>query len=231
MRLPLLIHDLAGLVYPDLCLACHQKLAEEPEGICIHCLSSLPRTFFHQHLDNPIAGIFTGRVNFEKATAYLYFEKKGITQHLLHLLKYKKEPRIGTLLGKLAGRELRESGFINDIDGIIPIPLHPKKLDLRGYNQSLIIGKAMAETSGIRMYSDLVIRNTHTSSQTRKGRFERWTNVKDIFAVTDEEPLRNKHVLLVDDVVTTGSTIEACAQSLWHLPGLKISVFCMAFAP
>lgn len=231
MKLPALFDDLIGLVYPNLCLVCHQNPAQDPEGICIQCLSDLPRTSFHQNQDNPIYGIFTGRLQLEKATAYLYFEKNGITQRLLHLLKYKKEPGIGRLLGEIAGRDLLNSGFMNDVDALIPIPLHPKKLRLRGYNQSQIISEAMAEATGAKMFSDLVIRKTHTSSQTRKGRFDRWTNVKDNFEVSDEEMLNNKHLMLVDDVVTTGSTLEACALTLQQLKGVRISVFCMAFAP
>lgn len=231
MKIRTLIHDLVGLVYPDLCLACNSYPAGSPDGICIQCLSSLPITSFHLYPDNPMASIFGGRLNIGKATAYLYFEKNGITQRLLHLLKYKNEPGVGTFLGSMAGRELLEGGFMNDVDAFIPIPLHPEKLRRRGYNQSQVIGEAMAEITGIKILSDLVIRKTHTSSQTRKGRFDRWANVKDVFEVTNPELVQNKHLMLVDDVVTTGSTIEACALSLQKFDGVKISVFCLAFAP
>jgi competence protein ComFC len=231
MKLFTFFENLLDLVYPKLCLVCNQYLVEAADGVCVHCISKLPRTSFHQYPDNPVTQIFTGRLNLKKATAYLYFEKSGITQRMLHLLKYQKETGVGKLLGEIAGRDLSESDFLHDIDYIIPIPLHPKKLALRGYNQSEVVGSAMAKASGRKLLTKAIVRNTNTSSQTRKGRFERWINVEDIFVVKDTHLLSGKHVLLLDDVVTTGSTIESCAQTLLQVPDVEVSVFCMAFAP
>ena len=134
-------------------------------------------------------------------------------------------------MGAMAGRELSEAGFLKDIDYLIPIPLHPKKFEIRGYNQSEIIARGMSDASGIEILNDLVVRKKHNSSQTKKSRYQRWENVQDIFEVDRRDTFNNKHVLIVDDVTTTGSTIEACAVPLLGLPSLQVSIFCLAFAP
>ena len=231
MKLTSVIHDILDLVYPRLCLGCGNQTSEQPEGLCLNCLTSLPRTNFHFSIENAITSIFIGRLKIQRATAYLYFEKGGITQHLLHLLKYQRKPEVGKLLGNIAGADLHKCGFLSGIDCIIPVPLHPEKLKTRGYNQSEMIASGISEKSGVPLLKDAVVRSKHTSTQTRKSRYERWTNVDDIFKLRNQSLLRYKHILLVDDVITTGSTLESCASSLARVEGLSISLFCMAFAP
>lgn len=226
-----LLSGLLDLFYPDLCGTCRQRTALRPEGICTHCLMSLSRTNFHLQAINPITSIFTGRVQVTSATAFLYFEKHGLTQHLLHLLKYRNAPETGRLLGRIAGKDLMEGSFLEDIDVMIPVPLHPDKLKLRGYNQSDWIGMGLNEVTGIPLSRDMLLRSTYNESQTRKSRYERYENVLGIFEIPDPDLLTGKHILLVDDVITTGSTLESCISRLLEVPETRVSVFCMAFAP
>lgn len=230
MKLPPIFGDLLDLIYPRLCVICKSEMVTGMDGVCIHCLRQLPRTSFHLHADNSVSRIFTGRAVISRATAFLYFEKNGLTQKLLHQLKYRDNTAIGELLGVIAGGELKKDGFMDEVDYLIPIPLHPQKLALRGYNQSEVIAKGLSASTRIPVLSDVVERRVHTNSQTRKARYQRWENVQDIFKIKEGRSLVNRHVLIVDDVTTTGSTIESCASKLLQIKNLKVSVFCMAFA-
>lgn len=198
--------------------------------ICINCLRDLPRTNYHRMGDNPVYDIFTGRCQFTRATAFLYFVKKGIVQNLLHQLKYKDKPLLGKFLGEIAAYDLQKDGFLQSVDLIIPIPLHHRKEKKRGYNQSAMLAEGLSLHSGIPYSSTHLLRKTDNASQTRKSRFERWLNVESVFTVEDRESLCDKHVLLIDDVVTTGSTIEAAVMKLEQISGLRISLFTLAIA-
>ena len=197
--------------------------------LCLECSLNLPKTNFHTLSDNPIQRAFLGKLPIYKASAYLYFVKGGIVQSLLHHLKYRNHPEIGVLLGEKAGEDLKGT-FLADVDLIIPIPLHPKKQSKRGYNQSEQIALGLSKSSGIPVNTTCLKRNLHNETQTKKTRFERWLNTATIFKLTEVDLLHSKHVLVVDDVITTGATMEAALTTLHEVEGLKISLFTIAFA-
>ncbi len=177
-----------------------------------------------------MAQIFWGRLPLHSATSFLFFNKGGNVQHLIHRLKYKRKPEVGIYLGRLMGFQLMDSPLFAEVDLIIPVPLHPKKERIRGYNQSEIIGKGLEQSMKAVLSTGNLIRSVHTSSQTKKSRYGRWENVKGIFEVKNPEILKGKHLLLVDDVITTGATLESCANTLLEVPGIKLSVASLAYA-
>jgi ComF family protein len=211
------------LFFPRLCEGCSQSLLAAEEVLCIGCTAHLPLTDYHDVADNITALRFAGRVPFQYATSLAYFTAEGLLQHLLHELKYKDKKEIAIYLGRQFGYSLRSSAWIKEIDYIIPVPLHPKKEALRGFNQSLLIAEGMGDALTIPVCDENLYRRRHTESQTKKSRTERLDNMKDVFELRDEMSLSQKHVLLVDDVLTTGATLEACALSLLKVQGLKIS--------
>jgi ComF family protein len=229
MKSRLWINHLVNLFYPNICQSCGNSLNEQEKVICISCQLRLPKTGFHMHEENPVARIFWGRVNLHAATSFLFFSKMGKVQNLIHRLKYKQQKEVGIVLGRMFGNELLNSPFFTDIDFIIPVPLHPKKTKIRGYNQSLMIANGLSESMGIEVNNDLQ-RKTHSSTQTKKSRYARWENVKDIFEILNTEKLEGKSVLLIDDVLTTGATLEACASVLSEIPDIKISIATLAFS-
>jgi ComF family protein len=205
-------------------------LYEQEEVICTKCLYHLPRTNFHVHESNPVSRTFWGRVELNAATSYLFFSKQGKTQRLMHNLKYRGKKQVGIYLGKQFGKELLKSDFYQSVQVVIPVPMHPKKQQKRGYNQSDLIAEGIAMAMNAELQTNNLVKVLNTSSQTKKSRYKRWENVKDVFQVRDEVLLKNKHVLLVDDVITTGATIEACAHRLANIEGVTISVASLAYA-
>jgi len=224
-----LISDFTALFYPELCLTCGKKLVAMETFICLDCLDDLPRTAFHHDAGNKIAQLFWGRVMVENATSWLFFRKGSRYQKLVHFLKYKGLKEVGEEMGKLFGQDLRESPFC-EAELVLPVPLHPRKLKLRGYNQSEWIARGIANSLGIPLISNLLERVVFTDTQTRKNRFERWQNVEGIFRVTDPEMVKKRHILVVDDVVTTGSTLEAAAVTLLKAGAAKVSIATLACA-
>ncbi len=222
--------DLAGLLFPKSCLLCGKTLHQQEEILCTTCFYKLARTNFQREAENPIIEIFSGRLPLVSATTFLFFSKGGGTQQLIHKLKYKGEKEIGIYLGKLFGNQLNGSELFNTADAIIPVPLHPKKEHKRGYNQSQMIVEGMAKSMKVRVFPDVLYRKVHTPSQTKKSRYERWQNVKDIFEIKKGQRLEDKHLLLVDDVITTGATLEACGNKLLEIPGIKLSIASLAYA-
>jgi len=219
--------DFFNLIYPRLCAACNQALLKEEYCICTSCQFKLPKTNFHLDKDNEVAKVFWGRIPVEMAAAYLKFSKKSKVQHLLHELKYKGNKEVGQFIGKLYGFELKEAPLFSGIDFIIPVLLHPKKLKKRGYNQSEWIAKGLSESMNIPLITEILYRNIDSQTQTKKTRYNRWENVGDIFSIKDTELVAGKNILLVDDVITTGATIEACS-----IPFQKIDckIFIVALA-
>jgi len=221
--------DFTGLFFPKLCAGCASSLYRNEVLICTRCRYHLPRTGFHLWRDNPVEMLFWGRVPVEYATAGFFFQKKGRFQRIIHTMKYKGVKEIGKELGKMMGHEMNGSIF-SRIDCIIPVPLHPEKLKTRGFNQSEWIARGLSEALHRPVYTDILIRAVKNETQTRKSRYERWKNVENIFQVTAPSALENRHVLLVDDVVTTGSTLEACASELLKVTRVKVSIATLAVA-
>lgn len=222
--------DFISLLFPRLCYACGNHLLRNEYLICTECYVIIPRTNYHLIEDNPVAKLFWGRCLIEKAAAFSYYNKGSRIRNLIHNLKYKGIREIGYELGKIYGLSLNSSGFISDIDLIIPVPLHPAKERLRGFNQSELISRGIADSAILPVDTRTLSRIIVSSTQTRRSRYDRWTNVEGIFRVTDSQTIVGKHILLVDDVITTGSTIESCTNELLKTEGVKVSVVALAFA-
>lgn len=208
------LNDFLELFFPRICLVCGDSLLHQEKLVCLHCLHELPRTNFHLEERNPVAELFYGRVRVEFATAFFVFSKGSKYQKLIHALKYKGMKEVGVLLGSHFGNDLKTSLLFLDIDIVCPVPLHPKKEKMRGYNQSEYIAKGISNGLNKKLSTGNLIRKTYTDSQTRKGRYERWENVEGIFELSNPHEFEGKHILLVDDIVTTGSTLEACAVAI-----------------
>ncbi len=224
------ISDLVELFFPSLCVTCGERLISQERFLCLECWYDLPVTNFHLQPENKVEQLFWGRVKIENATAFYSYRKGSNYQQLIHYIKYKGMKELGIETGRKFGYRLAESEAFSAIDVLIPVPLHPKKEKKRGYNQCLYIARGMAEAMAKPVVSDNLYRKVFTATQTRKNRFERWQNVEGIFDTHRPEELKGKHILLVDDVVTTGSTLEACAFQLLKLEGVKVSIATLAFA-
>ena len=201
------------------------------ETLCSKCYLHLPRTDFGSDLyENVMAKLFWGQIQIEKATALFYYEPHAETANILYELKYKNHPEIGEVMGRMMARELQKNGLFDDIDAIVPVPLARKREHERGYNQSLMLAKGVSEVTGLSIYNKVVRRTKFVGSQTHRGRWERNENVADVFELIDGESIRGKHLLLIDDVVTTGATIIACAKELCKAGHVKVSVLALGFA-
>lgn len=222
--------DIIGLLFPELCNACGTHLYYGEKEICTKCLYDLPYTDYHLYTDNPVAKQLWGRLPCNAAMAMLYFRKGTKVQNLMHSLKYKGQTEVGVRLGNLLGEKLKLSAQYNDIDLIIPVPLHPKKEKIRGYNQSEFIAKGIAEVLDIPMSTTHLLRDKSTDSQTKKSRYVRYENMQSVFNVHHAKQIGNLHVLLVDDVITTGATLEACGNALLTIGIKKLSIAAIAFA-
>lgn len=218
------------LFFPHLCVVCNNKLSDGELHICTDCLLILPKTNYHLQPDNRLEQFFAGRIPFQRVAAFGYFLKEGSIQKIIHELKYRHNPSIGTYIGELCGNNLKGSSFISEIDLIVPVPLHPKRQKQRGYNQSLEICKGISKNTGIPIDCNTLIRKINNPSQTKNKRIDRWQNVEDIFTLTDYETLENKHILLVDDIITTGSTIESCAKEILKCRGSSVSIYAVGTA-
>jgi ComF family protein len=221
--------DFIGLFFPKICASCDNPLVRNERFLCTKCLCELPKTNFQTNKENEVAKIFWGRVLLENATAHFYFQKGGHVQKLLHKLKYKNQKEIGIELGKIIGYDLAETPF-SFIDLVVPVPLHKSRLRKRGYNQSEYIALGISQVMGKPLDKKTLLRSIANPSQTRKHRYERWMNVDGIFNVNSFEKIANKHILLVDDVITTGATLEACVHALQSVPNIKVSIAVVAMA-
>lgn len=226
-----LLHDIYALTFPDHCAACLQAISVNENYLCADCRLNLPLTNFHLTDENPVKKMFWGRIPVEFAMSYFFFSKQSRVQHLIHRIKYYGLKELAVEIGRMMGRAIEESNrFKNSLDLIVPVPLHPRKLKKRGFNQSEYLAQGIAEILLLPLITNNLIRVIHSPSQTRKSRFQRWKNVAGIFEVKNPDEFKNKHVLLVDDVITTGSTIEACYLPLSVIPDLKFSIASIGFA-
>lgn len=202
------------LLFPRLCEGCRKPLLYEERMLCLSCMQHLPRTGYHHLTSNDTTLRIAGRFRFRHATSLAYFTKDGLLQHLLHRLKYRNRQSNGTHLGELLGYELKQQEWAGELQAVIPVPLHPRKEAARGYNQSLLIAEGIAAVLGIPCMRDVLLRTRATESQTHKNRQERIDNVSGAFRVVRRDRISGKHLLLVDDVLTTGATLESCASAL-----------------
>lgn len=224
------LDSILNLFYPRVCSACGEPLLKGEETVCLKCRHTLPKTGYELNPDNPLAQMFHGRVRFHAVTACFFFAKSGKVQHLIHELKYKGNKEAGVFLGRQIGETIKEAPLFQGIDFLIPVPLHPKREKQRGYNQSLMIAQGIHEMTNFPIGEKYLLRAKYTETQTHKTADERHKNVKDIFELHHAEELQGKHLLLIDDVLTTGATLEACSRQLEHIPGITISVATAACA-
>lgn len=219
--------DFLSLFFPNYCESCSKALGNQQEILCISCLALLPRTHYHQLQHEPIKSKLMGILEVSHSYSFLKYEKKGQARKLLHAIKYRNKPEIGSFLAYSFGKELQEDLEI-DFDIIIPIPLHESKLIARGYNQSDAIAEGFSKAWQVPWSSKIVRRAIANPTQTKKNRLERWKNVDGIFEVADLKAIEGKHVLLVDDVITSGATIEACGREILKKGAAKLSIACLA---
>lgn len=225
------LQSLAAVAFPNTCALCSSALQSGEQDVCRSCMDTLPQTDYYAMAPNPITERLLGRLQLVHAAAYLHVYEDNLTTKLLHLLKYKGKQRIGVMLGRQFGNKLiQQQSFIKNIDLIIPVPLHPKRERERGYNQSRCFAQGISEELCVPYNSKVVTRIRYTQSQTGLSRYERWQNVDGVFALQNADAIAGKHILLVDDVITTGATIEACALALLAANNVRLSIVTIAAA-
>lgn len=230
MNLPELFTDFISMIYPRYCVACMDGLVKGEDILCSRCIHELPRTNFHLTKENAVFNRLYGRLPIHTGAAFLHFHKKGIVQNLLHEFKYNNRPEIGNILGRVYAEDLEKSGFSDHFDAILPVPLHQSKQKKRGYNQSEEFARGLGNRLQKPVLTSVLIRSKPTETQTKKTRIKRWQNVADVFKVADANPIVNRKLLLVDDVITTGATLEACGQPLLEAGCSALSVAGIAYA-
>ena len=218
----------AQLLFPHFCAGCGTDVIRKESSICARCLHQLPETFFYQTENNPVEHLFWGRMPVQAAMAAYYFTSDSLLQNLLHELKYRGNRAVGIQLGQLMGAKIKEAPRFNP-DVLIPVPLHPKKKRERGFNQAALLCEGIANILKIPVETDFLIKKQFTSSQTKKNRINRWENVDHTFSINPHHSLENKKILLVDDVLTTGATLEACGQLITNQPSLCLSIATLCY--
>jgi ComF family protein len=222
-------HAVSNLIFPRLCFGCDQFSVEANEFFCIACITDLPFTEFEKIRDNPVEKLFWGRAKTSFATSTFFYQEETPIQNAIHRLKYDNQPELGLFFGELMGYRLAGLTAFHDIDYLIPMPLHPKKELSRGYNQAVLLCRGMTKSTGIPGNENFLKRSTHTATQTRKSRIERWENVSDVFGINNNSAMLGKNILLIDDVITTGASTEACIQTLLNAGIGNVSVSSLAF--
>lgn len=216
--------SLLQLVFPHVCDGCGSDLLNVESRLCLHCLVALPETNFEKHAGNPVEKMFWGRLSLVSAAATFYFTKESLMQKLMHQFKYKNNKDLGLQLGRLMGIALKESKRFENIEALIPLPLFPSKEKKRGYNQATVLCEGIAEILFLPILKDVIARPQHTETQTKKGRIERWKNIEGKFELINPVHAQYKHLLLVDDVVTTGATLESCGAELLKSENVRLSI-------
>ena len=220
------ISDLIDLIFPRHCCVCGEILSRQERDICLNCLYHLPKIEPHHKVE--IEKTFWGKVEIERATSFIYYRKGSPYNALIHKLKYRNAPQIGVRLGAMVADEIQESGFFDGITLIVPLPLSKKKLRKRGYNQCDYIARGISEKTGIPVATDLIKRTKANETQTHKTRDERWLNVEGIFSATKPQAMEGQHILLVDDILTTGSTLCSCVKAIKSCCDCKVSILTLA---
>ena len=217
------------LLFPHVCTGCGSDILNQESVLCMRCMDAMPETNFELYANNPVEKTFWGRLPLVGATAQFYFTKESLMQQLMHQFKYKRNKELGLQLGRIMGEKIKASARF-EADALIPLPLFPAKEKRRGYNQATVLCEGMAETMNIPVLDKVIIRPQHTETQTKKGRIERWKNMEGKFILPDPGSICHKHLLLVDDVVTTGATLEACGNELLKAEGVQLSVATLCVA-
>lgn len=221
-------HAFWRLLFPPRCVVCGTLLGEGEEGICMKCNMVMPRTNFHRQADNSVEQMFWGRFRLERATSYFFYQKGSAFRNILYQLKYYGRQNLGRVMGRFVAAELALSDFFAGIDMIVPVPLHPRRQLMRGYNQSQRIAEGLSAVTGIPVNTGLVVRIRNTQTQTHKSSYERWENMEGVFSLLRPQLFAGKHILIVDDVLTTGATVTACADAFAGVEGIRISVLTLA---
>ena len=229
MQVVSIIKDFAHLFFPHVCAGCGTDTISLHTPVCARCIHRLPLTNFHFYANNPVEKYFWGRIPVRNATALCHFTGGSLVQQLLHQLKYKGNKEVGYLLGRMMGITLHESQRFSDIDMLVPLPLYAARQKKRGYNQSALISNGAGAVMNLPVNTDAVLRLSATETQTRKNRVDRWKNMEGKFEVVNPAALAGRHILLIDDVITTGATLEACGQEILQIPGAKLSIATLAY--
>ena len=230
-KLTNIINDISNVLVPKVCFGCNAHLLGGEHLLCTSCRNDLPLTDYNFNVENPVDRIFYGIINIKKANSFLFFTENGTVQQLLHHLKYKNQEMVGEFLGDWFGQSIKEKGFIDKIDIVIPVPLHSKKLKKRGYNQVSLFASRLAHHLGAELREDILLKTANSKTQTKKGRIGRWFDNKALFTISEAVKLQGKNVLLVDDIITTGATIEKCALAIQKSQLINLYVASMAVVP
>ena len=222
--------NLLNTLFPVFCNGCSNLLLKNENVICTKCIHNLPLTYHHNIKETEIDKVFYGIIPFEFAASILYFTKKGISQNLIHNLKYRNRQEIGTYLGDLYAKEILNLQTIQSIDFIIPVPLHKKRFHERGYNQVTTFCKSIEKNLAIPVLDDVLVKTQHLKSVTDKSKEGRLEHNKNVFSIENQDKIKGKHILIIDDVFTTGATIEACAKEILKIKNTKISILTMAYS-
>jgi ComF family protein len=220
--------DFIGLFFPKYCRGCDDALVHGEELVCTKCILEMPRSNYHLEKENPFYKRIHGRIPVKYVMTLFKFVKGSRVQQILHSLKYKNQPELGNLLGRVYGADLKKSGYEKEFDLIIPVPIHSSRRRKRGYNQSDEFGKGLSEILGIPCSDEVMVRRSKTETQTKKTKLDRWANVSEVFKLVKPEEIQDKRILLVDDVMTTGATLEACGRLIVDSGCRELSIACIA---